>query len=704
MSRFPRLLLALLYSLVTGFGAGWMLHSVDATRTGLDYHPLISLGMAMVFCVTAMVVIVWAHPFSTAVSLSAFSVLAGLAIVTAPAADDGVPMARDLMFVYLALVPIPFVHFFTNFPQPAEGERRSQWRIWLVVAVGGVLLLTRWLLLHFGLDDRLVSSPLFMNLATGLLMGTGLAWRSYRTARHPHQRDQLKVIATGLLAGVAPFVLLSVLPAAMLGRPLLSPGLTALGTVLLPIGFGYAVMRRDLLGIDLVISRSLIYGALGVALLFVYAAALAAMRAVIPFWLGQENMLLTLGVTVAAVACYGPIKARLERAVDRRIYGDDYDYAEVTAWFSQQLTRIQPADALARSCVDRLVTTLNLRYGQVLLARSPHPLAAPGERDRSLVQEVAARGTPGEGTGPEFGVEALRPRVLPLIRDGFRVVLVSQGRMLGILQLGPKAPACNFSRRDLALIASLAPQLAVALDNALLVEQLQMAVGQLDRMQVELRRVQDEERQSLARDLHDGLLQQLIYLRRLAEFLAGSPGGQPVPTGQLLNAIQTTIAEVRAVCLGLQPLRLEDQGLATALAELAESTRDRYGLVIQFALVTPGAAAELPAPMRLSLLRAAQEMVQNVITHAGATEAYIYLEEAQGTLTLSVWDNGRGFVVPVEIMDLVRQGHLGLANLYQRAHQFGGRLEIHSETGLGTEVALHIPTGGGAREREHSAS
>lgn len=71
-----------------------------------------------------------------------------------------------------------------------------------------------------------------------------------------------------------------------------------------------------------------------------------------------------------------------------------------------------------------------------------------------------------------------------------------------------------------------------------------------------------------------------------------------------------------------------------------------------------------------------------------------HLEEADSILTVSVWDNGKGFEIPGNLADLVRSGHLGLANLEQRARQLGGRLELHSKKGYETQVSICIPLGG----------
>jgi signal transduction histidine kinase len=87
-------------------------------------------------------------------------------------------------------------------------------------------------------------------------------------------------------------------------------------------------------------------------------------------------------------------------------------------------------------------------------------------------------------------------------------------------------------------------------------------------------------------------------------------------------------------------------------------------------------------------------MLHNVVKHAEATEAYLYLEEADGLLTLSVWDNGKGFDVPASLADLATCGYLGLASLEQRARRLGGRLELHSEKGCETQVTIAIPLGG----------
>lgn len=225
---------------------------------GMAYDPRFALTVSVAFWVTGLVVLGWADPPRLAISLAGLNILAGLAILMAPAADAGVAAARTLEFAAMALLPVPFVSFFAQFPPAPLPVREARggtpqvallarkWGMGTAAGMSLILLAGRCLLRSYGLDPHILSRSLLGYLGVSLAAGVYLAWRAYQTAASPRQRDQLKVVALGA-GGVLPFTLLSVLPQAVLGQPWLPPGATALVTVLLPFSLGYAMLCHDLL-------------------------------------------------------------------------------------------------------------------------------------------------------------------------------------------------------------------------------------------------------------------------------------------------------------------------------------------------------------------------------------------------------------------------------------------------------------------------
>lgn len=196
-----------------------------------------------------------------------------------------------------------------------------------------------------------------------------------------------------------------------------------------------------------------------------------------------------------------------------------------------------------------------------------------------------------------------------------------------------------------------------------------------------------EERQRLARDLHDSVSQALYGIglgaqtaRRLLE---REPARAAEPLDYVLSLTKSAIAEMRALIFELRPNSLEHEGLAVALSRQAEAVAARHGLQVEMAL---SAEPALSAEAREALYRIAQEALNNVARHAQATHVRLAMAEDAGAVTLTVEDDGTGFDP-----SLPYPGHMGLRSMSERAEQVGGKLEIRSAPGQGTWLSVRIP-------------
>jgi signal transduction histidine kinase len=212
---------------------------------------------------------------------------------------------------------------------------------------------------------------------------------------------------------------------------------------------------------------------------------------------------------------------------------------------------------------------------------------------------------------------------------------------------------------------------------------------------VELARLRDadvhralvDERARLAREVHDGLAQDLWYARlkqgRLVQMLdADAPKAL---AEDVMNAIDSGIADARQAVMAMRA-GSDDAPLYEVLQRYLEDFADRFALRTDFAAT--GARPDLPARVQAEILRVAQEALNNTRKHADATSVTVRASTEGGTFRLVVSDNGRGFR-PDD-----NGGGFGLTSMRQRAELIGGGLEIASEPRDGTTVALSVPLGG----------
>ncbi len=198
--------------------------------------------------------------------------------------------------------------------------------------------------------------------------------------------------------------------------------------------------------------------------------------------------------------------------------------------------------------------------------------------------------------------------------------------------------------------------------------------------------VQEEERASLARELHDGTVQMLIALNQRAQMaqrgLSRNPARAAERLAELRAMISDGIEEVRRFSGALRPLYLEELGLAPAIEMLARSANATYQLV--------GPPKRLDDEKEVALYRMAGEALSNTRRHSQAEQITISLTFTGTAVTLQIRDDGIGFDVPTDFVDLARTGHFGLMGMHERAHFVGAQLQIRSTPGEGTTVTVIV--------------
>jgi signal transduction histidine kinase len=256
--------------------------------------------------------------------------------------------------------------------------------------------------------------------------------------------------------------------------------------------------------------------------------------------------------------------------------------------------------------------------------------------------------------------------------------------------LNPSAHPGQVSTGDLLRLAC-SITLLYGLENAVRhgLSELRAAYIELaDYREVEVEHAALEERARLAREIHDGLAQDLWLAKLRAGELARTRGLDPEvdrAVEEVAAAVDIAISDARQAVAALRSSEHADSGFCNLLRRAVDDYGDRYGLRVEFAFDGDHTAHIAPRT-QAEILRIAQEAMANVARHADATIVGVRLSIVDGRITLRIVDNGRGFDATLQHGD-----RFGLVTMRERAAIIGGRLRVASRAGAGTRIVLTAP-------------
>ncbi len=209
----------------------------------------------------------------------------------------------------------------------------------------------------------------------------------------------------------------------------------------------------------------------------------------------------------------------------------------------------------------------------------------------------------------------------------------------------------------------------------------------------EVTRAQEDERLRLSRDIHDGVLQDLLAVGlRLEKAIRAERRGVHTGAAQMKtirDEVQRLAREMRAMSHGLRPSVLDELGLVPAVQTLLRGLEETRRMKTELQVL--GAQTRLGAEVELALFRIVQEALNNAKRHSGAGSARVRIEFGEGSIKVVISDDGQGFEATRQAGDMPSEGGLGLVGMEERARMLGGRVSLESGTGAGTTVTVQIP-------------
>ena len=476
-------------------------------------------------------------------------------------------------------------------------------------------------------------------LSAGLAAAASMVVRFRRSRGEERQQIKWFVYAVVLNVFAFPVINLFLHPLSPVLSTILSPILS--GSVWFAIAF--AILKHRLYDINLIINRTLVYGALTASVIGIYVLVVGYLGAL---FRTEDNLPISLVATGLVAVLFQPLRERLQRGVNRLTYGERYEPYAVISRLGERLEGTLAPEAVLPTIVQTVREALRLPYAAIALKEGEeHTIAA---ESGSLTDE---------------------PTRLPL---------VYQGEEVGALLLAPRPGEGDFSPADRRLLDDLARQAGVAAHAVRLTADLQRSRERL----VTAR----EERRRLRRDLHDGLGPTLgslpLKLDVAGDLLESDPTAARALLRRLKEQAQGAVTDIRRLVYELRPPALDDLGLAGAVREISA----QYGTNgLRISVEAPGIMPPLPAAVEVAAYRIAQEATTNVVRHARASECMVCLTfDGEGTLRLEVEDDGRG-------LSAARTRGVGIASMRERAEELGGECAVESLPTGGTCVRASLP-------------
>src|SRR5437667_812764 len=211
----------------------------------------------------------------------------------------------------------------------------------------------------------------------------------------------------------------------------------------------------------------------------------------------------------------------------------------------------------------------------------------------------------------------------------------------------------------------------------------------LEALSQRLLKVQENERRLIARELHDQIGQALTAVKLNLESLRSGRRAKAFPLDESVAIVEQLMEAVRSMSLELRPSVLDDLGLAAALRWYADRQGRRAGLAVRVRTQLP--TERLASDLETACFRVAQEAITNVARHAGAKRVEVDARAEDGTLDLTVRDDGTGFDVAAVRGGTTAEGSIGLDGMEERVRLLGGDFRIDSQPGTGTTVGARFP-------------
>jgi PAS domain S-box-containing protein len=398
------------------------------------------------------------------------------------------------------LQPALFLHFALTFPEEHGVLRKRRWLVRAVYLPGLVLLGFHVLSLRLSQPSELLRWQMdrleMAYLVLYFVLAAMVFLHSYREAKRPILRQQLKWVTRGTILAIAPFALLNAIPFLLGVLPTNAMKLSVLSLGVLPLTFGYAIVRYRLMDVDLIFKRGMAYTLAAATIAGAYFTVVGLVGEFVHTRVpaaGTTGLVLAIVITALLVE---PIRNWIQGRIDRLFYRRHYDYQHTLIEFGRELNAETDLDKMLTAVVDQLSRTLLVDRMAIFLALSEPPerfqlaksfgIQQTGNLDLSFLS--APRPEFGEGHlffenthhVPREGSGA--QETIARLDLNYYIPCRAQKSTVAVLALGKTVAGDFLSSEDVGLLETLAGYLAIAVQNARLYASLEQKIAQYERL------------------------------------------------------------------------------------------------------------------------------------------------------------------------------------------------------------------------------
>ena len=510
-----------------------------------------------------------------------------------------------------------------------------------------------------------------------------IIFRAFRRYDSPYHRQQIRILAVFICIGIFPAVFLTIIPDALFDAVFLPFPVAIALLGFIPAGYFYIIYRRGYLHLDLIFSRIAVFMILAMMMLLIYSVGLHIIHtqfnisssAIVP------AVLMFLPILLVTMYTRGPV----HKAIQGLFFGPIASNQSIPTFVSALSSN--PELITLQDMLNRLAFDFRAQRA-ILLLKDRNNLYAP----------VAQVKVENAGCLSEFD-KFLRPQLRSARTNKMHnslfetyswaeilVPVVIRGEQVGFLAMSRPFPNGFYNAEQVAYLSRMADMIAVGSE----------AISLFDasrKLSLELLSSREDERRSIASEIHDGPVQELVFLTQEVRNIVHKSNLQPDISQKLTEQaaqLQGIVVQLRDVCTGLYPPFI-DQGVKFIVEALAHKFLSEHGLNIE--IKSPDFDdSMLPQKVCRTVYRVLLESLTNVVKHAQTKNVEIELDYTGAQVFLSISDDGIGCSLQDRsVSELIRQSHTGVVGMFEWAELVSGSLSIQQNKPSGTIVILEVP-------------